>query len=132
VEDKQVTASVHYRQASPGQHALVADLVESEVRGFPGLELHSGKCLMEIRPSIAWNKGSALRWFMDEAGVPAQAAAFLGDDMTDHDAFRAIPEGWSFIVGDAVSPAKLRAQDPADVSQLLDWMAVTRSTAGFA
>lgn len=129
VEDKQFTASVHYRQASPAQHDLIADLVKSEVQGVPGIELRAGKCLWEIRPAIAWNKGSALMRFLELAALTGHAAAFLGDDVTDHDAFNAIGDGWSFFIGDASSPAKLRVHDTADAAHLLDWMARNRPPA---
>jgi trehalose-phosphatase len=85
------------------------------------------KLIWEIRPAIAWDKGSALRWFMDRCEIPTTATAFLGDDITDLDAFRELPDGWTFSVGDALaSAAHVRVRDPADVAVLLEWMAGER------
>lgn len=127
VEDKGFTASVHYRQADSAHHGRIADLVKHQVQGVAGLELRGGNCVWEIRPAVAWNKGSALRYFLDRAGVAPAAAAFFGDDVTDQDAFEAIPSGWSVGVGDASLLAKVRVNDCAEVMELLTWMLRIRS-----
>lgn len=128
IEDKQLTLSVHYRQSAESCHADVEHTVRSMVRDVPALEVRPAKCIWEIRPAIPWDKGSALRCFMDECQLPSSATAFLGDDVTDCDAFRELPDGWTFMVGNhAGSPARLSLQNPQDSAALLRWMADTRA-----
>lgn len=46
---------------------------------------------MEIRPSIEWNKGHALEYFLDSLGLGSSTnilPVYIGDDRTDEDAFK--------------------------------------------
>lgn len=50
-----------------------------------------GKKVMEIRPSIKWNKGDALEYLLDTLGFSNSSNVlpfYLGDDKTDEDAFK--------------------------------------------
>ncbi len=127
VEDKHWTASVHYRQAQEADHARLEAGLRGVVRDFAVLSLRPGKRIWEIRPETPWHKGSALGWCMGQCKVLSQAAAFLGDDISDHDAFAAVTEGWSFLVGDTPAPnARARLEDVQDSVRLLQWMAEVR------
>ena len=44
---------------------------------------------------------------------------YLGDDLTDEDAFHAIEDGASVVVGRRASMARFRLDSPADVASLL-------------
>lgn len=49
--------------------------------------------MLELRPKVDWNKGSAVNWILDALGLGARADVFpiyLGDDITDEDAFMAM------------------------------------------
>lgn len=128
VEDKLHTLSVHYRQAAADCHSEVEAIVRRLVRETPALIIRPAKRIWEVRPAIDWDKGSALRAFLRAADLPTAAAAFLGDDISDGDAFREIPDGWSFAVGSESGPgARLHVRDPQDSADLLDWIARTRS-----
>jgi len=46
---------------------------------------------MEIRPSIKWNKGNAVEYFLDTLGLSSCndiLPVYIGDDKTDEDAFK--------------------------------------------
>jgi len=46
---------------------------------------------MEIRPSIEWNKGNAVEYFLDTLGLSSSSnflPVYIGDDKTDEDAFK--------------------------------------------
>jgi trehalose 6-phosphate phosphatase len=130
IEDKRWTASVHYRLAPEEHHALICQIVQTAMQGVPDLVLREGKCVWEIRPAGVWDKGTALRWFMKHCGIPSRTAAFIGDDVTDFDAFAAVPDGWMCVVGEAEPPqASVRLRDPQDVAGLLHWMADERLSA---
>lgn len=83
--------AVHWRGLSPDEGATI----ESKVRNLwaPPMNEHGMKLLafdggLELR-APGRNKGNAVTAILAEAG-PDAAAAFLGDDPTDEDAFRAI------------------------------------------
>lgn len=128
IENKQLTLSVHYRLADESCYPEVEHQVRSAVRDMASLVVRPARRIWEIRPAIDWDKGSALRRFMDEHQVPSSAAAFLGDDVTDVDAFRELPDGWTFSVGEHVrSNARVSVHDPLDCAALLEWMADVRA-----
>ncbi len=131
VEDKHWSASVHYRLASEEHHALVGQIVQATLSGIEELTLRSGHRTWEIRPATSWNKGAALKWFLDQSEIPSSAGAFIGDDVTDLDAFAVLPpEGWACVVGDTEAPtARARIADPGDTAMFLTWLADVRMSA---
>lgn len=85
VEEKGITASIHYRNAPPevGRRCVEA------VRGWGeelGLRVTVGRGVVEARPPVKADKGTAVRRLVEEYGP--RKAMFLGDDTTDLDAFR--------------------------------------------
>jgi trehalose 6-phosphate phosphatase len=130
IEDKQFTASVHYRMASIDHHSLVGQIVNTALRGIEELTPRAGKCVWDIRPSARWDKGAALTLFIKQCAVPNRAVAFFGDDLTDRDVFAVVPEGWTGVVGDLALPeARMRVRDPGEMADLLAWMADVRLSA---
>src|SRR5205823_3913388 len=89
VEDKGVTASLHYRQATdPEATARVLHAAAAEVCARHGLRLTEGRRVYELRPPIARNKGTALRRLVEQDSL--DGVLFLGDDVTDVDGFLAV------------------------------------------
>jgi trehalose 6-phosphate phosphatase len=70
-------------------------------RAGSGLALLKGDHVVEVR-SPAHNKGEAVRRIMKEAAFQGRRPVFIGDDVTDEDAFVAVQEmdGTAVIVGD--------------------------------
>jgi trehalose-phosphatase len=102
IEDKGLTASVHFRPLTPATARRVRRIVRREMRpDLRSLRLVAGNKVWEIRPRVRWDKGSAVsemrRWLGPAGkGVPV----YLGDDRTDEDAFRELrPDGVTFRVG---------------------------------
>jgi trehalose 6-phosphate synthase len=135
VENKGLSATVHYRLVPRAQHALVTAVVFEELgRLAPGtLEVRQATLALELRPAIDWNKGSAARWLLDRAlgrhWHEEAAVLYAGDDATDEDAFSALSEeGVTIRVGsdheDTVARYVLRGVP--EVGRLLDtlgdWM----------
>ena len=132
IEDKHLSASVHYRLADEADHGRVELMVKSAMRETSHLSLHSGKRIWEIRPAIHWHKGSALTWFMHRCDVATGAAVFMGDDLTDYDAFEVLAGGWGFFVGEgAPSTVSARLDDVQDTVRLLEWMVRVRREATY-
>ncbi len=85
VEEKGITASVHYRNASPEVGERSVEFVEREGERL-GLRITVGRGVVEARPPIRADKGTAVRTLVEE--YHPERAMFLGDDTTDLDAFR--------------------------------------------
>lgn len=91
VENKRWTLSLHYRLVGD---AAVPALIESARRtaAETGLRVTEGKKVVELRPPVAIDKGSAAVALAEELGAFAGDGVvfFAGDDRTDEDAFRAL------------------------------------------
>jgi trehalose 6-phosphate phosphatase len=85
VEEKGITASVHYRNASPEVGERSIEFVKREGERL-GLRITVGRGVVEARPPIRADKGTAVRTLVEEYGP--ERAMFIGDDTTDLDAFR--------------------------------------------
>lgn len=88
VEDKGLTVSFHYREAED-EHAALEYLQEVAERARQaGLMPRFGRKVLELRPPIHADKGTAVRHLLTESSL--SRALFAGDDTTDIDAFRAL------------------------------------------
>jgi trehalose 6-phosphate phosphatase len=85
VEEKGITASIHYRNASPEVGERCKEFVESEGERL-GLRVTVGRGVVEARPPVRADKGTATRKVVEE--YEPQKALYMGDDTTDLDAFR--------------------------------------------
>jgi trehalose 6-phosphate phosphatase len=85
VEEKGITASVHYRNAPPAVGERSVEFVKREGERL-GLRITVGRGVVEARPPIRADKGTAVRALVEEYGP--ERAMFIGDDTTDLDAFR--------------------------------------------
>jgi trehalose-phosphatase len=102
VEDKGLTASVHFRLAAARRRALIRTIVAEEVlRSRGGLALTRGKMVLEVRPNVPWDKGRGVVELMRRAdGSRPLFPIYIGDDRTDEDAFRALRDrGLTIRVG---------------------------------
>jgi trehalose 6-phosphate phosphatase len=108
-EDKRLTGSFHYRTA-PDEAAARAFLEDAAERAREaGLVPRWGRKVLELRPPVRADKGTAVRRLLFERGL--RRALYAGDDTTDLDAFAAL-DGLELAVRVAVAseegPAELR------------------------
>ena len=89
VEEKGITASIHYRNVPPDVGERCVELVKREGERL-GLRVTVGRGVVEARPPIRADKGTAVRTLVEE--YRPQKAMFIGDDTTDLDAFRELEE----------------------------------------
>jgi trehalose 6-phosphate phosphatase len=128
VEDKVLSLSYHYRDA-PDETAARAELEEVAERArAAGLDARWGRKVLEIRPPVAADKGTAVRALLGEAVVAR--ALYAGDDTTDLDAFSGLQDaGLEHAVRVAVAseegPSELReaadlvVSSPDELAELL-------------
>jgi trehalose 6-phosphate phosphatase len=113
LEDKGLTVAFHWRQAAD-EAAARAELesVAESARGA-GLDAHWGRKVLELRPPISADKGTAVRSLLDAHGL--RRALYAGDDTTDLDAFRGL-DGCEV----AVRVALTSAESPAGLREAAD------------
>ncbi|TFV87970.1 trehalose-phosphatase [Blastococcus sp. CT_GayMR16] len=116
LEIKPASVAVHVRQVE--DRALGAAVLErAGALVDSSLTLKPGKDVLEVTLTEA-DKGTAVRRLMAE--LDAAAAMYLGDDVTDEDAFRALaPEGLTVKIGDGATDARHRVADPAGALAVL-------------
>jgi len=124
LEDKTWTLSVHYRLADPAVVPRLRGVVESVATGL-GLRVMDGKAIFEVRPPVPVNKGTAVLALARRLGATDAGYLFVGDDVTDEDAFRLLrvqlPNAVTIKVGDPrTSAAEFAVRDPAAVRELLE------------
>jgi trehalose 6-phosphate phosphatase len=115
-EEKRSTLSVHYGLGPGARRAERA--VYAAANRLQGSRLLPGKRVLNVLPHDFPNKGDAIRALLARLGL--SAALYLGDDVTDEDAFRLGPPlvlGVHVGPGPSLAPWKLPAQ--ADVDELL-------------
>lgn len=85
IEDKTYSLSVHYRLAR-NRELVEAQLARLFVELLPEARVMGGKCVFNLLPPGAVDKGIALERLMQACG--ATHAVYVGDDVTDEDVFR--------------------------------------------
>ena len=130
VEDKGLTLSIHYRLVDGEKAYEVKDIIRdtigiAEILGK--VTTTSGKKVHEIRPNVAWDKGKAVKYIMRQYGKRGGSSRllpmYLGDDLTDEDAFRVIESygGVAVYVGGEynISNASFYLNSSDEVAQLI-------------
>jgi len=85
-EDKDAIWSFHWRGAPDEPAAREALQAVAAQADREGLVPQWGRMVLEIRPPVATDKGTAVASALD--GMPLARALYAGDDTTDLDAFR--------------------------------------------
>jgi trehalose 6-phosphate phosphatase len=119
VEDKGVTGAIHYRQAPDRESARQA-VLDAISQSPPARDLHAaeGRMVVNILPPIKADKGIAVERLVRHWEL--RGALYLGDDVTDLDAFRTLREmraaGQCFTISIAVASreAPLELEREAD------------------
>jgi trehalose-6-phosphatase len=90
-------------------------------RGGQRLRKTGGKKVWELRPDVDWHKGRALLWLLERLGP--LLPIFIGDDVTDEDAFAAAASrgGIGILVAEEprATAAGYRLRDPGEALELL-------------
>ena len=129
VERKRFALAVHFRQVDEAREADVRQAVEAvRDRHEDRLKMSGGKKIFELRPAVDWHKGRALAWLLGELGLddPDTLPMYIGDDVTDEDAFRELGDrGLGIVVGEGAGPtfADHRLADPDEVRLFLTQVA---------
>ncbi|RYR65960.1 hypothetical protein Ahy_A03g011885 [Arachis hypogaea] len=91
VENNKFCVSVHFRCVDEKKWSELAQQVRSVLNKYRKLRLSQGRKVLEIRPTIKWDKGKALDFLLESLGFADCSDVFpvyIGDDRTDEDAFK--------------------------------------------
>jgi trehalose-phosphatase len=128
IEPKRFAISIHFRLADERDLPRIERAVDAAAAAVPGLRKGHGKKLFELRPDLDWDKGKALLWLLDALGLdrPDVLPVYIGDDLTDEDAFRAVAgRGIGILVAGEPreTAAEYQLHDPGEVVELLERLA---------
>jgi trehalose 6-phosphate phosphatase len=117
VEDKELSLSYHYREATDPEAARAELERVAERARIEGLDARWGRKVLEIRPPVDADKGTAVRALLNRSG--ARRALYAGDDTTDLDAFASLSEaGLEYTVRIAVASE----EGPAELAEEADYV----------
>jgi trehalose 6-phosphate phosphatase len=116
-EDKGPIAGFHWRGA-PDEEAALAAVREVEARALAeGFDVHWGRKVLEVRPPLPIDKGRGVTTLL--RGGDSTRGLYMGDDLTDLDAFRGLREA----VGDGAVCVGVRSEEtPPELERRADLM----------
>jgi trehalose-phosphatase len=124
VERKKFAIAIHYRRARPENVEGVETIVDEIAEKHPELRKSYGKKIFELQPQIDWHKGKALFSLLGTLKLDEEDVLpfYIGDDVTDEDAFRALRgRGIGIVVRDQPyeTAAVYSLKNPDEVCEFL-------------
>ena len=124
VERKKFAVAIHYRRADPESVEKVEAIVDEIAGQQPELRKSYGKKIFELQPQIDWNKGKALFSLLRSLKLDEEDVLpfYIGDDVTDEDAFRTLKgRGVGIVVRDQPyeTAAVYSLKNPDEVGEFL-------------
>jgi trehalose-phosphatase len=135
VEPKASSVALHYRLVEEAHRGRVTAIVDELLSSHPGeLKVTPGKMVYELQPNVDWDKGKAVLHLLEALGLDGDAVVplYVGDDITDEDAFAALAgRGVGILVVDPDDPevdgrtthAEFVLRNPREVRDLIDALA---------
>ena len=125
VERKRFAIALHYRQVESDQLPRLKRIFKAVASNYDELKTSGGKKVLELRPNVDWDKGKALLHFLENMYADSSriVPVYIGDDVTDEDAFRAIKNrGLPIVVGkgNRKTLASFSLRDPEEVRKLME------------
>jgi trehalose-phosphatase len=131
IEPKKSSVAVHYRLVADEQsRQQIKRVVDGILADHSELRNKPGKMVWDIQPQIDWDKGKAVLWLLKALELDSSDVLpiYLGDDITDEDAFRALKgKGLGIFVGHEAAEGGKRPtvadyvlKDPDEVGTFLE------------
>jgi trehalose 6-phosphate phosphatase len=121
LEDKEAIVALHWRGVPDEEdaEAAVRDVAAAAERA--GFTAHWGRKVLEIRPPVRIDKGAGIVSLLRDTDL--DAALYVGDDVTDLDAFRGLTELVERgRLGTAVRVGVRSDEGPSSLQAEADWM----------
>ncbi|HET7478655.1 MAG TPA: trehalose-phosphatase [Rubrobacteraceae bacterium] len=121
IETKKASVAIHYRLVAEEERPKIKEIVDSLLEERPDeLKVTPGKMVYEVQPKIDWHKGKAVLYLLEALDLDGDdvMTMYLGDDVTDENAFEALnetsPKGIGIFVGEADHPEVVGRTTSAD------------------
>ncbi|XP_021743535.1 probable trehalose-phosphate phosphatase D [Chenopodium quinoa] len=138
VESNKFCLSVHFRCVEEKKWPELVELVKEVLSDYPKLKMNYGRKVLEIKPTIKWDKGKALEYLLEALGYANSKDVlpiYIGDDKTDEDAFKVLrkrKQGFGILVSKfpKETSAAYTLQDPSEVmcflQRMVEWKQVSQ------
>ncbi len=139
IERKKYSVAVHYRLVADADLKAVQGAVNAALSRYQDLRKMEGQKVYELQTRIGWDNGTAVLWLLQKRQFDEVCTLpiYLGDDITDEDAFHAVKDcGFSLVVEKTSRPtaARYTLDSPNEVQEFLRrlipiaWLASQRSS----
>lgn len=125
IERKQYAIAVHYRNVAEKNIPQIKESIINLLKHFDKYKKGEGKKIIEVKPDVDWHKGKAINWIMEKLELldnPEIIPIYIGDDVTDEDAFKTLSDYGIGILVDSLnkpSAAKYRLENVKEVCLFL-------------
>ena len=126
VERKPFAIAVHFRRVADSEVGRLEHAVDRVLSEHARLRKGRGKKVFQVQPRLDWNKGRAVSWLLRRLELDEQRfiPLYIGDDLTDEDAFRALSGRGIGIAlrdrDDRTTAADYALDDPDEVRRFLE------------
>ena len=121
LEDKGAGLALHFRNVPDLEPLAQRVMAAAAARVGPAFHLQEGKKVIEIKASTV-SKGAAIEAFMAEPPFAGRRPIYVGDDLTDEDAFAVVNRLGGDSVAVGVSRSTFASWRARDEAQVLDWL----------
>ncbi|CAN6326088.1 unnamed protein product [Urochloa humidicola] len=125
IENNVYCVSLHYRNVASQDMPRIQQVVDNVLDEMKdAIKLTFGHKVYEFRPPVDWNKGHAVLYLLRELGLQDSFPIYIGDDVTDEDAFEVIRKrntGVGILVSEQSrkTSAFFSLKDPSQVMEFL-------------
>ena len=125
IERKKFAVTMHYRDVLDEEIPRLEMLFDEVASTHPDLRKAGGKKVFELLPNIDWNKGTMIESLLEmmDTKVAKTRPLFIGDDVTDEDAFHVLADsGVTIVVSDhpRESAARYSLKNVDEVASFLE------------
>ncbi|MFA5351030.1 MAG: trehalose-phosphatase [Candidatus Omnitrophota bacterium] len=107
IEDKGFSLALHFRLVDKGELSFVKTIFRKSIVPYlirNKIKIRPGKKVLEVMPPVDWDKGKVVLWLLTRQILAFKKKnifpVYIGDDVTDEDAFRALKgKGLTIFVG---------------------------------
>ena len=128
VENKGLTATVHYRWVRDADQNTVVVAVRAHMQRFDSVfGMRSGRKAIEIYPRVAWGKGQAVQYIREQLAINDALCICIGDDETDESMFAAFLDDVCIRVAlEKPTIARYHLNDCTEVLEVLEHLCAWR------
>lgn len=125
IEKKLFATAIHYRMVEFKSRMDIKNQLKPIIEKYPQLILKEGKKVFDILPNVNWDKGKAVNKICEILSIDSTQTVplYVGDDLTDEDAFLALHgKGISIKVDSGMSAtmADYHLNNPGEVTLFLE------------